>query len=99
MWAVFHLSRKLAGLPGIPFNPLVIYSCHLAVQDAPLMTSLYEANLRSAAHLIRWGDGTDTFILQILFGNLNEFNSLHFALPIRRHAGGHHFRADSLPSF
>jgi len=60
MWAVFHLSRKLAGLPGIPFNPFVIYSCRLAVQDAPLMTSLYEANLRSATHLMRWGSGTDT---------------------------------------
>uniref|UniRef100_A0A7N2L0S6 Exostosin GT47 domain-containing protein n=1 Tax=Quercus lobata TaxID=97700 RepID=A0A7N2L0S6_QUELO len=51
---------KLAGLPGIPFNPFVIYSCRLAVQDAPLMTSLYEANLHSATHLMRWGSGTDT---------------------------------------
>ena len=49
----FHLPRKFAGLPGTPFNPLVIYSCRLAVQGAPLMTSLYEANLRSAAHLMR----------------------------------------------
>ena len=100
MWAVFHLSRKLAGLPGIPFNPLVIYSCRLAIQDAPLMTSLYEANFAfggSSDEVGKWNG--HSFILQIPFGILNEFNSLRFALPIRRQAGGHHFRAASLPSF
>ena len=59
MGAVFHLSRKLAGFQGIPFNLHVIYSCRLAVLDAPLMNPLYEAHLCPAAHLIRWGNGTD----------------------------------------
>ena len=39
------------------------------------------------------------FFLQILLETLNAFNTLRFALPIRRQAGGHHFRADSFPSF
>ena len=96
MWAVFHLSRKLTGLQGIPFNLLVTRSCRLAVQDAPLMTSLYEAHLRPAAHLMRWGSGTDTSLFSDSFGNLNEFNAFRFALPIRRQVGGYRSRTETL---
>uniref|UniRef100_A0A7N2LUQ8 Leucine-rich repeat-containing N-terminal plant-type domain-containing protein n=1 Tax=Quercus lobata TaxID=97700 RepID=A0A7N2LUQ8_QUELO len=55
--------RKHTGLQGIPFDLLMTRSCRLAVQDAPLLTSLYEAHLRPAAHLMRWGSGTDTSLL------------------------------------
>ena len=55
----FPPVRKLAGFQGISFNLLVIYSCRLAVPDAPLMNPLYEVHLCPAAHLIRWGNGTD----------------------------------------
>ena len=39
------------------------------------------------------------FFLQILLETLNTFNSLRFAPPIRRQAGGSDFRTDSSPSF
>ena len=99
MMAVLHLPRKYIGLQGVPLNLLTTRSCRLAVQDALLMTSLYETHLRSTVRLMRWGSGTDTSLFSDSFGNLNEFNTFRFALPIRRQVGGYRFRTETLLSF
>ena len=99
MLAVLHLPRKYIGLQGVPLNLLTTRSCRLAVQNALLMTSLYETHLHSTVRLMRWGSGTDTSLFSDFFGNLNEFNTFHFALPIRRQVGGSRFRTETLLPF
>ena len=99
MLAVLHLPRKYIGLQGVHLNSLTTRSCRLAVQDALLMTSLYEIHLHSTVRLMRWGSGTDTSLFTDSFGNLDEFNTFRFALPIRRQVGGYCSRTETLLSF
>ena len=93
------MLRKYIGLQGVPLNLLSTRSCRLAVQDVLLMTSLYETHLHLTVRLMRWRSGTDTTLFSDSFGNLNEFNTFCFALPIRRQVGGYHFRTETLLSF
>ena len=99
MLVVLHLPRKYIGLQGVLLNLLTTRSCRLDVQDALLMASLYKTHLHSTVRLMRWGSGTDTFLFSDSFGNLNEFNTFRFALPIRRQVGGSRFRTETLLPF
>ena len=74
-------------------------SRRLVIQNALLMTSIYETHLHSTVCLMRWGSGTDTSLFSDSFGNLDEFNTFRFALPIRRQVGGYRFRTETLLSF
>ena len=74
-------------------------SHRLVIQNALLMTSIYETHLHSTICLMRWGSGTGTSLFTGSFGNLDEFNTFRFALPIRRQVGGYRFRTETLLSF
>ena len=52
--------------------------------------------LNSTVCLMRWGSGTDTSLFTDSFGNLDEFNTFRFALPIRRQVGGYCSRTETL---
>ena len=99
MLAVFHLSRKCNDLRDILLILLPMRSRRLVIQNALLMTSIYETHLRSTARLMRWGSGTDTSLFADSFGNLDEINTFRFALPIRRQVGGYRSRTETLLSF
>ena len=95
-----RFPRKSAVFQGIPCNPLVIYSRRLGVPDAPLNESPLRGTFMSGGSSDKVGKRNGRlFSFQILLETLNAFNSTHFALPIRRQAGGSHFRTDPPPSF
>ena len=99
MLTVFRLSKKYTDLRGVFLILLLTRSRRLIIQNTLLMTSLYETHLHSTVRLTRRGNGTDTSSFSDSFGNLNEFNTFRFALPIRRQVGGYHFRAETLLFF
>ena len=96
MLAVLHLLRKCTGLRDILLNLLLTRSRRLVIQNALLMTFIYEIILNSTVCLMRWGSGTDTFLFTDSFGNLDKFNTFRFALPIRRQVGGYRSRTETL---
>ena len=76
-----------------------MHSRRLVIQNALLMTSIYETHLHLTVCLMRWENGTDTSLFTDPFGNLDEFNTFRFALPIRRQVGGYRLRTETLLSF
>ena len=94
-----RFPRKSAVFQGILFILLVIRSCRLAVPDAPLNEFPSRGSVTSGGSSDKVGKRNGRpFSFQILLETLNAFNSTCFALPIRRQAGGSHFRTDPSPS-
>ena len=96
MLAILHLPRKYTGLRDILLILLLMRSCRLVIKNAFLMASIYETYLNSTVCLMGWGSGTDTSLFTDSFGNLDEFNTFRFALPIRRQVGGYRSRTETL---
>ena len=96
MLAVLHLPRKCTGLRDILLNLLLMRSYRLVIQNALLMTSIYETYLNSTVCLMRWGSETDTSLFSDFLGNLDKFNTFRFALPIRRQIGGYRSHTETL---
>ena len=96
MLVVLHLPRKCTGLRNILLFLLLTRSRRLDIQNALLMTFIYEIILNSTVCLMRWGSGTDTSLFTDSLGNLDKFNTFRFALPIRRQVGGYRSRTETL---
>ena len=66
-------------------------SYRLGIQNALLITSIYETTLIRRFVLMRWRNGTGMFVFADSFGNLNLLNVSRSTLCIRRKVGGYCF--------
>ena len=101
--SAFHQCWRFSICPGnAPVYETVFwfYSwCVLAIwfiQNALLMTSIYETTLIRRFTLMRWRSGIGIFVFADSFGDLNLLNAFRSTLHIRRKVGGYCFCKESL---
>jgi len=96
MLAALHLSKKCTGLWDSFLISRLMRSYRLGIQNALLMTTIYETTLIRRFVLMGWRNGTGMFVLADSFGDLNLLNVSRSTLCIRRKGGGYCFCKESL---
>ena len=89
-------ARKCTGLRDSLLILRLMRSYRLGIQNALLMTSIYETTLIRWFVLIRGRNGTSMFVFADSFGDLNLLNAFRSTLRIKRKAGGFCFCKESL---
>ena len=95
MLAALHLPKRCTGLQDSLLILFLMRSCRLVIQNAFLMTSIYETTL-IRRFLMRWRSGTGIFVFADSFGDLNLLNASRSTLRIRGMVGGYCFCKESL---